>query len=428
MTTTDRTWAETLAAQRLRPLNVSGIARVTLVAAHPDDETLGAGGLAQRLHAGGTEVALVVATDGEAAFPASGDRERRMLAATRREELRKSLAGQGLATVEPVWLGLPDSGLHRCPGALADALGDLLASSELCLAPWPGDPHPDHRATGLAVLRAAPETAQCWSYPIWMWHRYDPGDPGIPWQRCFSHALSDRERAAKATAIDAFASQTGPGPGGEDPILPPGVLDHFRGWHEIFFREPPRRSASHARFTELYRGSPDPWQVRSRWYERRKRALALAALPRERYGTALEPACGNGTFTRELAARCDRLRASDPVHSAAEAARRATTDLPHVEIGTAALPGALVAEEADLVVHSEILYYLDDDDLAETLDRTAGALRRDGHVLAVHWKPWAPEAPRDGADAHHRLLAHPAFEPLVAHDDEEFLLHVLRRR
>lgn len=428
MTTMDSRWPEVVAAQHLRPCDPSGITRATLVAAHPDDETLGAGGLAQRLHANGTEVALVVATDGEAAFPRSSARERGLLAKTRREELRKSLAEQGLAEVEPVWLGLPDSGLHRCPAALDDALGELLGGSDLCLAPWPDDPHPDHRATGLAVLRAAPETARCWSYPIWMWHRYDPGSAEIPWHRGLSHALSDQERAAKAAAIDAFASQTGPGPHGEDPVLPVEVLAHFRGGREIFFHEPPRRSASHARFTELYRGSPDPWRVRSRWYERRKRALALAALPRERYGGVLEPACGNGAFTRELAARCDRLRAFDPVHAATEAARQATADLPHVEIGTGALPGALDADDADLVVHSEILYYLDDGELAETLDRTAGALRHGGHVLAVHWKPWAPEAPRDGAGAHRHLLAHPAFEPLVAHDDEEFVLHVLRRR
>ncbi|GAA1949353.1 hypothetical protein GCM10009754_17440 [Amycolatopsis minnesotensis] len=409
-------------------MELNGIARAALVAAHPDDETLGAGGLAQRLHANGTELTVVVATDGEAAFPLSGERERRRLAATRREELRKSLAAQGITGVEPVWLGLPDSGLHRCPGPLAEALGDLLDGSDLCLAPWPDDPHPDHRETGLAVFRAAPEIAQCWSYPIWMWHRHDPGDPAIPWHRAFSHELTDPEHAAKAAAIDAFASQTGPGPGGEDPILPAGVLAHFRGRREMFFREPPHRSAPRTRFDELYRDTADPWHVRSRWYERRKRALALAALPREHYGTAVEPACGNGAFTGELAARCDRVHAFDPVRAAVEAARRATANLPHVEIGTGALPGALVAEDADLVVHSEILYYLDDGDLAETFERTAGALRRGGHVLAVHWKPWAPEAPRDGADAHRRLLAHPAFEPLVGHDDEEFVLHVLKRR
>lgn len=36
-------------------------------------------------------------------------------------------------------------------------------------------------------------------------------------------------------------------------------------------------------FEQMYQADPDPWQVASRWYERRKRDLLLAALPRERY-------------------------------------------------------------------------------------------------------------------------------------------------
>jgi hypothetical protein len=56
------------------------------------------------------------------------------------------------------------------------------------------------------------------------------------------------------------------------------------------------------------------------------------------------------------------------------------------------------------------------------------ALRPGGDLLAVHWRPWAPEAPRDGEDAHRRLAEHPGLDVLVEHIDEEFLLHVLRRR
>src|SRR5258708_25102140 len=56
---------------------------------------------------------------------------------------------------------------------------------------------------------------------------------------------------------------------------------------------------------------PDPWQVASRWYERRKRDLLLAALPRERYAHGFEPGCGNGETTQRLLQRCERLCAVD---------------------------------------------------------------------------------------------------------------------
>ena len=56
----------------------------------------------------------------------------------------------------------------------------------------------------------------------------------------------------------------------------------------------------------LYRQDADPWRVRQRWYEERKRALLLASLPQRRYRHAYEPGCGNGELTAELARRCER--------------------------------------------------------------------------------------------------------------------------
>ncbi|WP_372664908.1 PIG-L family deacetylase [Amycolatopsis kentuckyensis] len=402
--------------------------RALVVAAHPDDETLGAGGLLQRLHAAGTAVTLVVATDGEAAFPAAGADERRELGRTRRRELRDSLRAQGLSEVEPVWLGLPDSGLASCGDELTAAVRAHADGHDLCLLPWPDDPHPDHQAVARAALAAAPVSAQCWSYPIWLWHRLRRDDPVIPWPRARSVRLTEAERDAKAAAIATFTSQLKPGPRGEEPILPEEVLAHFSGGSEVFFREPPRTSAPVSRFASLYAAADDPWSVATKWYERRKRAMVLACLPDEHYGTVVEPACGVGALTRDLAARADRVVAFDPVAAAVERTRAAVADLSHVDVHIGAVPSALPAGPVDLVVYSELLYYLADDALTATIEASAAALRPGGHLLAVHWLPWAPEAPRDGRDAHAQLLAHPAFEPSVAHTDEEFLLHVLRRR
>jgi LmbE family N-acetylglucosaminyl deacetylase len=402
--------------------------RALVVAAHPDDETLGASGLLQHLHAAGTAVTLVVATDGEAAFPDAGQDERRELGRTRRRELRESLREQGLGDVEPVWLGLPDSGLEGREDELADALRARAEGHDLVLLPWPDDPHPDHRAAGRAALAAAPVSAHRWSYPIWLWHQRSPSDIGIPWHRARSYHLTGAERTAKAAALAAFPSQLKPGPRGEDPILPPEVLAHFDRPAETFFREPPARSAPVSRFAQLYAAADDPWHVADSWYERRKRLLLLASLPRERYGTVVEPGCGLGLLTRELAARCDRLQAFDPVPDAVARTARAVADLSHVDVYSGSVPGGLPAGPVDLLVYSELLYYLDDADLTATIEASASALRPGGDLVALHWRPWAPEAPRDAAEAHERLLTHPAFEQVVAHTDEAFLLHVLRRR
>jgi LmbE family N-acetylglucosaminyl deacetylase len=421
-------WAPILRTHGIRPFPTDRYRKAVVVAAHPDDETLGASGILQHLHERGTDVTLVIATDGEGAFPDSPPGEQRELGRTRRRELEESLQSQGVHGIRTTWLRLPDSGLAERGDELTTRLIPLLDDADICLLPWPGDPHPDHRAAGLAALEAAPITAHCWSYPIWLWHWIRPDDGKIPWTRAFRHQLSDEQQRRKAAGIADFVSQLKPGPAGEEPILSSAMLTHFQRDNEILFREPPARSAPQSRFEDLYRDAADPWAVSTRWYERRKRAVALAALPRERYSFAVEPACGVGSFTRELAPRCDRLVAFDPVGAAVQRARAAVLGLSGVDIHLGSLPGSLPVCPADLVVFGEILYYLGDRDLSATIEATVSALRPGGDLLAVHWRPWAPEAPRDGEDAHRRLLKHPDLDPLVEHIDGEFLLHVLRRR
>ncbi len=69
--------------------------RVVVVSAHPDDETLAIGGLLQSLHRGGAHLEMVVATDGEAAFPALGPERRALLGQCRRAEMAEALPQLG---------------------------------------------------------------------------------------------------------------------------------------------------------------------------------------------------------------------------------------------------------------------------------------------------------------------------------------------
>lgn len=399
------------ASPRPRPFPDERHDRAVLVAAHPEDQTLGVSGLAQHLHDRGTAVRIVVATDGAAAFPGLSESDRQALDGRRRRELRESLRAQGMPDVPVHWLGLPDAADRD---TLADLLTGPLADADVCFVPWPGDPHPDHQAVAAAALDVAPVTTHRWSYPIRTWPERTSRHVA------FAYHLDDRQLRRKAAGLAALVSQREPCAGGGDPI----PLRHV----EVVFREPPRRSAPISRFERLYDEGGDPWQVATKWYERRKRANLLAALPDERYGTAVEPACGTGALTRELAARCDHVLAFDPVAEAVRRCRENTAGLPGVHVSPGALPADLPAGPVDLVVFSEILYYLDDDDLAKSVQAAVDALRPGGCLAAVHWLPWAAEAPRDGMAAHEYLTGHPALSPVVEHRDERFVLHVMRRR
>jgi len=399
--------------------------RVVVVAAHPDDETLGAGGVLRALAHARVELSLVVATDGEAAYPGLDAAARGVLAAARRGELADALRAQGLGGVPVTWLGLPDSGLAAHATALHDALVPALAAADAYLAPWPDDPHPDHRAAGLAAAAAAPVTAHGWSYPIWMWAWTDPHDPAVPWDRARVVRLDAHARAARLAGVECFTSQVGPGPDGSPPVLAAGLLDHVDRAVDLVFRAPRTGSAPVERFADLYAGGRDPWATDS-WYEVRKRAVVLAALPRERYRSAYEPGCGAGELTVGLAGRCDRVLAADPVPAAVGRARTAAP--PGVRVDRAALPDGVPPGPLDLAVFSEVLYYLDDATVTATLDATIAALEPGADVVVVHWRGWPAEAPRDAAATHAMLRARPELELLVDHTDEQFLLQVLRRR
>ena len=177
-------------------------------------------------------------------------------------------------------------------------------------------------------------------------------------------------------------------------------------------------------FRERYAASPDPYGLADRWYEARKYAVSVALLPRERYGDAFEPGCSIGVLTARLAARCDRLLSYDVVPDAVASARARTAGLPGVRVERRAIPRDWPPGTFDLIVFSELLYYFDDADLAEVLGCATGALRPDGHLLAVHWRHPAPDHPRSGDEVHEALAARPGLARLAHYRDPDFTAEV----
>ena len=155
----------------------------------------------------------------------------------------------------------------------------------------------------------------------------------------------------------------------------------------------------------VFAADPDPWRFRTAPYERDKASDALSMLA-PRYGRAVEVGCANGAFTARLASHCDRLLALDLAESALAEARRMVQD-PVVTFIRAEMPRgwrATVAPPIDLIVLSEVLYYLS----APKLDAMAAHAARDlaphGQALLVNWLGPTGEA-LDGEAAATRFLA-----------------------
>ena len=157
-------------------------------------------------------------------------------------------------------------------------------------------------------------------------------------------------------------------------------------------------------FDSLYAKDADPWKFATSDYERAKYAQTLAALPSARYARALEVGCSIGVLTRSLAQRCDRLVAVDASELALSEARRRCIDCGNVEFSRMFVPRDWPQNEFDLILLSEVVYYLDADDVAKLAVRVAGSLAPKAAVALVHWTG-ETDYPLAGDDAAELFIA-----------------------
>lgn len=183
-------------------------------------------------------------------------------------------------------------------------------------------------------------------------------------------------------------------------------------------------------FNELYRADPDPWRVRSSWYERRKRALVMAALPRQHYLSTFEPACGAGELTLCLAERSAALLACDYSEVAMSLARRRLSRCGNVQLECRAMPHEwpeAATGKFDLIIVSELAYYLDDGDLAMFSMLCGASLTPGGDLVACHWKHSFHDRLQSTEKIHEAFSAQASLGRVICLQDADFLLEVWRK-
>lgn len=162
-------------------------------------------------------------------------------------------------------------------------------------------------------------------------------------------------------------------------------------------------TAEHERFERLYQESPDPWGYCTSSYEQDKYTATFAALPKQSHGLCLEVGCSIGVFTGQLAARCEHLVAIDFSLSALELARQNLQGVTNVDLLRASFPEETPPGSWDLIVCSEVLYYLQPDALEEAIGWTKAQLAYGASVLAVSWRGAGGDEPTTGDRVHDRL-------------------------
>jgi predicted TPR repeat methyltransferase len=164
-----------------------------------------------------------------------------------------------------------------------------------------------------------------------------------------------------------------------------------------------------AYFDALYDADPDPWLFETSPYERGKYAATLATLPKSRYRNALEVGCSIGVLTEQVAPRCDQVLGIDVAEAALAQARARLNEAPHVRFACRAFPGEMqdVApiDGFDLILLSDILYYLDAQALVRAARVTRSLAAGGAHVQMVHWLGPTPDYPLSGQEAAEIFIA-----------------------
>lgn len=196
------------------------------------------------------------------------------------------------------------------------------------------------------------------------------------------------------------------------------------------------RSTDLGHFDRAYARSADPWSTLTSAYEQEKTALAVASLPRARYGSALDVGCGVGALTEALAARADRVVGVDGSAAVVNRTAERLAHLAHVTVRRVVLPPGRTADGGlggpyDLGALSEVGYYLSPDALAATADAVVAALGPGADLLLVHWLHDHPDHRVTADEVHEAFTAHPALEAVSGsrhtRHGNSFRIDVLRR-
>jgi cyclopropane fatty-acyl-phospholipid synthase-like methyltransferase len=175
-------------------------------------------------------------------------------------------------------------------------------------------------------------------------------------------------------------------------------------------------SRSSAHFDKLYQSNPDPWGFHTDPYERAKYDHSIEALGEQHFEAGLEVGCSIGVLTRMLAPKCSALLAVDIVDQPLEAAAKHCADQPWVQFRRMQVPDEWPDQRFDLIVLSEVLYFLSPVDLDSCARRVSGSLLPGAKVLLVNWLGKSDD-PSSGDQAAERFIAATSAVLTVARQD-----------
>ncbi len=225
------------------PINISNIYSVVVLAPHPDDESLGCGGLIAMLADEHKKVFVIFITDGSFSHPNSKKYPVDKLAALRKAEAVAALKELSVDESNIFFMNKKDRalpnfdeiGFNKNSQELKQVIDNC--KPDLVLVPYEKDPHPDHRTTWQMLMNVRTSNTQfsILEYLIWLYNLGEEKD--LPEQQAewlfadISHYIKQKQKA-----IYKHVSQTTRliDDDADGFMLTPDVLQHFNVTKEYF--------------------------------------------------------------------------------------------------------------------------------------------------------------------------------------------------
>ena len=383
-----------------------------VLAPHPDDESLGCGGLIQYLVSQNEQVYVCLVTSGDASHPNSIKYAAEKLADLREKEAIAACKFLGIDATHIIFLRAPDSLLenlkHKEKFSLILKLAKILEELKISslILPWRRDPHPDHKESyelGRRAVEIFENDIQLIEYPIWLWKNSQIEDWPIRGEVAVFRLDIQEMLPKKIKAIYAHKSQTSDLIQ-DDPegfILNEDLLAPFFTPFEFYFFEKNKEmpSLSEDYFDALYSNNSDPWNFRSSAYEKQKYETINAFLKDRTYKNGLELGCSIGIHTSYLAAHCDNLLAIDISEEAIITAKN-SNDLPNVHFEKMDMIKDFPKGPFQFISMCELGYYFNRETLMSLYTDISENLSENGNLLMVHWTSYVREYPLNGNSVH----------------------------
>jgi LmbE family N-acetylglucosaminyl deacetylase len=397
------------------PKFLSSVERCLVLAPHQDDESLGCGGLIAYLKDHGKQVKVTFTTNGGASHLHSKSFPQDRLVEVRRQEAISALQILGVDHTDITFLNGPDSNLPSIGEDGFESFAEQIRritlefKPELILVPYELDPHRDHRATWNMLMQATKElpqiTPMIWEYPIWLYQNASLED--LPQLKSGELKSLDVSKyiTLKENAISAHLSQT-TDLIADDPSgfrLMPAMIDNFISGKEFYMQRVKLNlggTLSSSYFEHIYDENNDPWDFETSEYEKAKYAHTIQSLGNKYFSSGLEIGCSIGVLTEMLAEHCDRLLSIDISSKALETAKKRLESNPKVDFRVAAIPDGFPEGTVDLIVMSEVGYYLSLGDLKRSIDCIEEQLLFGGTLLIIHWTHYVKDYPLTGDEVH----------------------------